>query len=158
MESSILHTEIGQRNVVLQINPWLPSSATTLLLAIRLDRPRRLERRSFSWTSSWIGPAHCILLKDRIEFFNFAIEFFDQFRNFHQHFSEFSKFSAILTEFGYFGACSRNSDKISSQFRRDIAVFVRKLWCSDWIFNIQFRKIDDDFWLNFRDWSGAKEC
>ena len=25
-------------------------------------------------------------------------------------------------------------------------------------FNIQFRKIDDDFWLNFRDWSGAKEC
>ena len=65
--------------------------------------------------------------KDRIEFFNFAIEFSDQFRNFHQNFSEFSKFSAILTELGYFGACSRNSDKISSQFRREIAVFVRKL-------------------------------
>ena len=68
--------------------------------------------------------------KDRIEFFNFAIEFFDQFRNFHQNFSEFSKFSAILTEFGYFGARSRNnsnSDKISPQFRREIAVFVRKL-------------------------------
>ena len=66
-------------------------------------------------------------IKDRIEFFNFAIEFFDQFRNFHQNFSEFSKFSAILTEFGYFGARSRKSDKISSQFRREIAVFLRKL-------------------------------
>ena len=65
--------------------------------------------------------------KDRIEFFNFAIEFSDHFRNFHQNFSEFSKFSAILTEFGYFGARSRNSDKISSQFRREIAVFLRKL-------------------------------
>ena len=41
-----------------------------------------------------------VVSKDRIEFFNFAIEFFDQFRNFHQNFSEFSKFSAILIEFG----------------------------------------------------------
>ena len=102
--------------------------------------------------------AGCIRTKDRIELFNFAIEFSDQLRNFHQNLSELCKFSALLTEFGYFKARSRNSDKISSRFRREIAIFLQKLWCSDWIFNIQFRKIGGDFWLNFRDWSGAKEC
>jgi len=65
--------------------------------------------------------------KDRIEILNFSIEFLDQLRNFQENFSNFCKCSAILSEFGYFRARSRNSDKISSRFRREIAVFLQKL-------------------------------
>ena len=57
-----------------------------------------------------------------------------------------------------FGACSRNSDKISFRSRREIVFLMRKLWCFDWILNIEFLKIADDFWLIFLDWSGAKVC
>ena len=37
-------------------------------------------------------------------------------------------------------------------------ILMNFLWCFDWIFNIQFRKIVDDFSLKFSDWRGAKVC
>ena len=96
--------------------------------------------------------------KDTIEKMNFSIEFSPQFQKFHRILSKFCKFSGILNNFGHFWARSRNSDKISSRFRREISFSNENLWTFDWIFNIQFRKNVADFKLKFWGLNGAKEC
>ena len=44
--------------------------------------------------------------KEGIELLNFSIEFSDQFQKLHRNFSKLYRFSEILNEFKYFGACS----------------------------------------------------
>ena len=97
-------------------------------------------------------------LRSRLNFSIFRLNFPINFKIFTEFFQNFAIFSEFLNEFEYFGARSWNSDKNLSKFRWEISFLMNFLWCFDWIFNIQFRKIVDDFSLKFSDWRGAKVC
>ena len=97
-------------------------------------------------------------LRTGLNFSIFRLNFPINFKIFTEFFQNFAIFSEFLNEFEYFGARSWNSDKNLSKFRWEISFLMNILWCFDWIFNIQFRKIVDDFSLKFSDWRGAKVC
>ena len=92
-------------------------------LRLRRGAPGRSERPNNADT---VQPADCSQLRSELKYWTFRLNFLINFGIFTKISQNFPNFLAILTEFGYFGACSRNSDRISSQYRREIAFFVRR--------------------------------
>ena len=65
-------------------------------------------------------------------------KYWQKIRNFDGFFRIFPHFSAFLNEFGHFCTDPWNSDKISSKFRGEIAIFMSNLRKFEWI----------EFWID----------
>ena len=94
---------------------------------------------SASWISADVdGGLHRTRAKEWIELFIRNEKILTEDSEFWRIFSHFFHFSAFLNEFGHFCTDPWNSDKISSKFRREIAIFMSNLRKFEWI----------EFWID----------